>query len=621
MCSYPAHHGYGRPVMALLLAVTLLLAGCATPIGVRKVTPRESYVDSQASPLITGVPSNATTIILRRFDLVDAFSSKPAVIIQQLHGRALLDDRTDILYGLAELSYLYGEQLVKSADAADSSRAPAYFLLAASYAYLFLFADHDEAAPDLFDIRTRTAYELYNIALWRGMATGMDGTIHLKNGVRKLPVGSLSITLDLSEFPFRLEDFSRFESVDNYTIRGISIRNRTRGVGSALIGVKKPDPLSISAQPVPLTMFLALNGNLARLTEGTATATLRLYSAFEEYRLEVDGRQLPVETDTTTPLAYGLESSKIWDFGLGAFFGKEFVSMPNGLHLIQPYQPGRIPVVFVHGTFSNPAWWAEMFNTLYADPVLRRNFQFWFFLYNSSAPVLVSAADLRDGIRAKVTELNPAGDDQAMQEMVVVGHSQGGLLTKLAAVDTGERLAEALTGSRLRELKMSREKKSDLRRYLMVEPVAEVQRVVFISTPHRGSILSKNWVRTLIRKLVTLPVKMVETTLSLREYLTDDAKRLMGSGKMPTSIDGMSPDNPVLLALAATPLAPGVTGHSIIAVEDDDEPPEGDDGVVAYTSAHLDGMASEWLCVPATPASPTQSPSRKCGGFSWSILR
>ena len=587
-------NGYSRLVLPILLAAALLIAGCATPMGVRRVTPQESYVDSQKSPLTDDAPSNATTIILQRFNLTNEFSSQPAIVIKQLHAKALHDERNDILYALAELSYLYGEQLVKSDGWDETHRAPGYFLLAASYAYLFLFDDHT-AVPDLFDIRTRTAYDLYNVALWRGMATGIDGTIRLKSGVRKLPVGSLDVTLDLRGFPFRLEDFSRLEPVDNYAIRGISIRNRTKGVGSALIGVKKQDPQSISAQPVPLTMFLELNGDLRQLTEGQATATLHLYSAFEDNKLEVNGRHLPIETDTTTPLAYGLESSKVWDFGLGAFFGKEFISTPNGLHLIQPYQPGRIPVVFVHGTFSNPAWWAEMFNTLYADPILRQYFQFWFFLYNSSAPVLVSAADLRDGIREKVAGLDPDGKDPALQEMVVVGHSQGGLLTKLTAVDTGEQLIEVLTGKSLEELKLPAEQDAKLRHYLMVQPVMEVRRVVFISTPHRGSILTKNWIRTLIQKLVTLPVKMVETVLTLDQYLTDDVRRTMGGGNVPTSIDGMSPDNPVLKTLADTPLASGVIGHSVIAIKGDDEPPEGDDGVVAYTSAHLEGMDSELI--------------------------
>jgi pimeloyl-ACP methyl ester carboxylesterase len=236
-----------------------------------------------------------------------------------------------------------------------------------------------------------------------------------------------------------------------------------------------------------------------------------------------------------------------------------------------------------------------MFNTLYADAELRQKYQFWYFLYNSSAPILISAADLRDDIRAKVAELDPEGKDPALREIVVVGHSQGGLLTKLTAVDTGERLVQSLTGKKLEELNMPEKKKTDARRYLLVEPVPEVKRVVFISTPHRGSILSKNWVRNLIQKVVTLPVTIIQTTLTINDYLTDDAKRLMGSGHVPTSIDGMSPDSPVLKALAETPLAPGVTGHSIVAVKGDGELQTEDDGVVAYTSAHIDGVESELI--------------------------
>ena len=70
---------------------------------------------------------------------------------------------------------------------------------------------------------------------------------------------------------------------------------------------------------------------------------------------------------------------------------------------------------------------------------------------------------------------------------------------------------------------------------------------------------------------------------------------MIGSSAGTTSIDGMSPDSPVLKTLAVTPLAPGVIGHSIIAVEGDGDPELGDDGVVAYTSAHLDGMESEYI--------------------------
>ena len=405
----------------------------------------------------------------------------------------------------------------------------------------------------------------------------------------------LDIKVDLTKYPWKLEEFERFEPVDKYVIRGISIRNRSKGVGSALIGVKKVSKEAPFPQVVPTSIFLRINANLVDLTAGTATASLEFYSAYDDNILEVNGRNPPLETDTTTPVAYALETSQLWGLGMGAFLGNKFESIPNGLYLTQPYRPGRIPVVFVHGTFSNPAWWAEMVNTLRGDPILQKKYQFWAFLYNSSAPIVASASDLRDALRNKFTQLDPEGKDPALREIVVVGHSQGGLLTKLTVVETGDSLVYALTGKDLDSLGLPEEKKVEIKRLLVVEPVPEVERVIFISTPHRGSILSKGWVRSLIRKFVTLPARIFDTSLNLSNYYTKDVKRIIGNSVGLTSIDGMSPDSPILKTLADTPLAPGVVGHSIIAVKGDGDPKLGDDGVVAYTSAQLDGMESEFI--------------------------
>jgi pimeloyl-ACP methyl ester carboxylesterase len=577
------------------LSAVILLAGCATPIGIKQVSPHDSYRELMANPLTEGVASNATKIVLHRYNLVEDYKKDPAAVIAYIHDKALHDDRRDTLYALAELSYLYGERLEKSVAVDKQALAPDYFLVASIYAYLFLLDDRSEPAPNAFDIRARTAVDLYNFGLWRGMATGDAGTLNLSASVRTLPVGTLAITVDLTKYPWKLEDFERFEPVDKYVIRGISIRNRSKGVGSALIGVKEVNKEALFPQAVPTTIFLRINANLAELTAGTATASLEFYSAYDDNLLEVKDRHPPLETDTTTPVAYALETSMVWGLGMGAFWGKQFDSIPNGLYLTQPYRPGRIPVVFVHGTFSNPAWWAELINTLRGDPILQQKYQFWAFLYNSSAPIVASAADLRDALRNLFTQLDPEGKDPALREMVVVGHSQGGLLTKLTVVDTGDSLVLALTEKDLDSLELPEEKKAKARRLLVIEPVPEVKRVVFISTPHRGSILSKQWLRTLIKKLVTLPVRIVKTTLGLHDYFTEDVKRMIGSSKVPTSIDGMSPDNPILKTLADTPLAPGVVGHSIIAVKGDGDPKLGDDGVVAYTSAHLDGMESELI--------------------------
>ncbi|MEJ2476007.1 MAG: hypothetical protein P8Y40_00600 [Desulfobacterales bacterium] len=581
--------------LCLFLLVVLLLAGCATPIGVREVAPRESYRQSMTDVMTDGVTSNATNIVLHRFNLTAEYKKNPAESIKALHTRALHDKRRDIIYALAELSYLHAEHLLEAPEQADRQLAPDYFLMAATYAYFFLIDDRSNTPTNVFDLRVHSAIDLYNFALWRGMATGSAGTLDLDASLRKLPVGTLTIAPDRTHLPWEFQDFSRFEPTDKYVVRGLSIRNRVNGIGSPLIGLKKITEETPFVEAVPVTIFLRIDGDLKRLTEGTASASLEFYSAYDINTLEVNGRHPRLDTDLTTPTAYILESSKIWDFGLGAFLGREFAAVPNGLFLSQPYQTGRIPVVFVHGTFSNPARWMEMLNTLRADPILRQKFQYWYFLYNSSAPIVVSAADLREALRDKIDQLDPAGQDQALQNMVVVGHSQGGLLAKLTAVSTDDRLVQALTGKNLDDLEMPEEKKAQVRRFLVVEPVPEVKRVVFIATPHRGSILSKQWVRNLIRRIVTLPATIVKTTLNFNEYYSDEIKTALGSNQIPNSIDGMSPDNPILKALAATPLATGVTGHSIIAIKGNGAPESGDDGVVAYSSAHLDGMASEFI--------------------------
>jgi pimeloyl-ACP methyl ester carboxylesterase len=321
---------------------------------------------------------------------------------------------------------------------------------------------------------------------------------------------------------------------------------------------------------------------------------MEFYSALDSSTIEVNNRTVPLETDITTPLAYRMEGSAYFDLSLGAFLGREPNKIPDGLYLKEPYRPGKIPVVLVHGTASSPVWWLELLNTLTADPLIREKYQFWYFVYTSNKAVATSAADLRDALKEKVATLDPLGKDPALQQMVVAGHSQGGLLTKYLVVDTGDRLVQVLTGKNLDSLDMPETKKDLIRRTLVVKPLPFVKTVIFFSTPHRGSFQSKEWNRNLVRWLITLPATMIQTSMDTFDYLTDDVKKLLGGKKtIFTSADGMSPDNPVIKTLAEIPLAPGVKGHSIIAVKSDGDPKLGDDGVVKYSSAHLDGMASE----------------------------
>jgi hypothetical protein len=63
--------------------------------------------------------------------------------------------------------------------------------------------------------------------------------------------------------------------------------------------------------------------------------------------------------------------------------------------------------------------------------------------------------------------------------------------------------------------------------------------------------------------------------------------------QLPNSVENMSPGNYFIRTLADSAIDPRVTAHSIIAVLGDGPITGKTDGVVAYESAHIDGVASE----------------------------
>jgi pimeloyl-ACP methyl ester carboxylesterase len=572
------------------LAVLGLLAGCTTPIGVSRVSPEKSYQLSRSNPLGQGVLSNSAKAVLHRYNLRELFSTDPHGAISFLHETAIRDDRRDILFALAELSYLDGERLQADSlpDSAD------LFLQSAVYAYLYLLGDGQQPPPTAYDIRFREACDLYNRALGRAFPTREDGALAFKAGPRTLTVGTLHITLKPETLAWKLADIEAFLPADAYEVRGLTVRNRTPGMGLPLIALTPKSPETPNGGALPVTAFLRIPATVKEIGKGSEPATLEFYSAYDDSSVKVSGQTIPLETDSTTPLAYRLDNTAVWNLGIKRFLFAGAISNP--ILFIQPYERGRIPVVFVHGTASSPVWWAEMLNTLRADPVIRKRYQFWFFQYNSNNIILQSATQLRETLSTMVNKLDPTGQDQAMKEMVIIGHSQGGLLTKMAVVEPQDALWKTLSDKKFEELGTSVELQRMVQRMLFFEPLPYVTRVVFISTPHRGSFLSKHWVRNLVRKVVSLPTDVFFNRADLFAGIAQQLK-LPASvrGKMPTSIDGMSAENPVLQALIKLPLAPGVTGHSIIPVLPDMEIETGNDGVVEYRSAHIDGVASEFI--------------------------
>lgn len=254
-------------------------------------------------------------------------------------------------------------------------------------------------------------------------------------------------------------------------------------------------------------------------------------------------------------------------------------------------------MIFVHGLWSSPKAWTEMFNDLRADPVLRERYQFWFFAYPTGNPFPYSAAVLRHSLDQARQTFDPAAQDPALDQMVLVGHSMGGLLSRLLIQDSGNALWDVFSDRPFDELKAGPEAKARIRDVLFFEARPYIRRAVFIATPHRGSNLANNNIGRISSSLIRLPADLIDFQVGLLEQNGLDFWRPEYRHGLPTSIDTLEEGNPVLTTLDHLPFASWVTLHSIVGDTRGGRREEGTDNVVPYSSSHLDAAASE-LVVP-----------------------
>ena len=268
---------------------------------------------------------------------------------------------------------------------------------------------------------------------------------------------------------------------------------------------------------------------------------------------------------------------------------------PTGLSLTRSYERGKIPVLFIHGLWATPSSWSRMIETLEADPAVSGRFQFWTFGYSTGDPIPYSASLLRHNLDEVRRKFDPDGSDGACDRMVLVGHSMGGLLTKMMVHECGTRLWQVISDRPVDELAGDPADRDILLRAFIFKPRPEVRRVIFISTPHRGSRLDSGGLGHLGSRLVRLPDPLRARYSRLLARNAPDFFHPDFRKNLPTSVDELEWQSRFLMGLDATPRAATIEAHSIIADRRDPPLTGGTDGLVPYESAHLDGTASEFL--------------------------
>ena len=302
--------------------------------------------------------------------------------------------------------------------------------------------------------------------------------------------------------PGRPSDIHKILLASDFEVSGLNKDLKQYGLGVPLIGVREAsEKLEGPAQPqerfyptemaFPLTAFLVPNSRLKEPNvnvETTRVCTSLLIDPIQQQTYETRGNKLALEIDLTTPLAYMWSRTDLERFRWSGLLRPEKGLERANLLLIRPYEPGKIPVVMVHGLISSPLAWIPMLNELLRDPEIQKHYQFLLYMYPTGVPIPIAAASLRDDADPGQADVRPGRPRPGIRPDGPAGAQHGRPAQPHdGGLDSGDKLWRLYSDRSFDDLIGSREVLDELRHYLFFKPLPFVSRVVFLATPHRGS--------------------------------------------------------------------------------------------------------------------------------------
>lgn len=546
--------------------------GSAETVELRQVKPSPlvRLKDSLYQPL--PAPSQRQLQILRRYSLDSQFEEQREEAITKLWKYAQVEKNADCVACVATLAQQqadYHQRYQQSEKALD------WQLLALVSSADFLWADRFE--------RSRNAYDPYFAEVTETYNKSVEGLLrHLRSegNFRKSHQARLDsrwVDLQLScdtVGRWNNENIERFEFVSDFDIHGLTNRHVQYGVGVPLIAIRKKQEENTGNEKyyppgltLPLTAFIQLSHRQddPNSDKSVASGSIQLIDPLRQKQVVVAGKTNPIASDITAPLAYYLNDPLYRSnlLATASLLNADLGKQVRGLYMLEPYDPSKIPVVMVHGFWSSAITWTEMFNDLRANPTLASRYQFWFYMYPTGQPFWVSAQQMREDLQTARQDLDPGQQALGLDQMVLVGHSMGGLISLLQTVDSEEHFWELASDRSFEELKGDPIAIENLRKTLFFKPNHHVKRVVTLATPYKGSDFANPTTRWLGRKLLTLPQLLVQKNESLigenpgffrdKELLTIE-----------TSIDSLAPDSPFFSALQKARPAPWTQYHVVV---------------------------------------------------------
>ncbi len=575
-----------------LLTASLFMASCSAVPHVKELKIpilNSAFVGKLINPKKFTAQTQA--LLEKRELLLDA-RRNPSEVIITLRKSLHETPSTELRVALVEVCSNSGER----AASGNPMEAVGYHLAAAEAALPGALKSGGEDTRD--ELR-----EMYNFSCGRAAKILFDNRHDWNQTIKVEGPGKVyQLRCRTSGKGFISPDFfDELWAANNLEFNGLDHLKRVirPGFGEMMVGHRGRTEERLAKEPllggpgmsVPVTVTVAAVGK-------SGVMEMSFYDDLLMDKAQLAGESVELAADFTAPLALLYNYKQKGNIGAKGLLHPERYANRMGLIQFEPFREDQIPLVFVHGLASSPATWGVAVNTLRTDPVLREKYQLLAFYYPTGFPIAYNAEGLRTHLEKFQKFYNPRGNNPYMKNMLIVGHSMGGILSNTQIRASGDTLSKRIFTVPIDEVGgLNAAQKKTLKNRLIYEADPNITRAVFVASPHRGCSIATNGVGNLIKKLIKFPMEIVTAGINIVDTVKSDDLTEFGEDvvtKGTSSIRSLEPNGEIVTAILEQNVRRGVVYHSIIGqANTKDSLEEGSDKVVIYSSSHLDGAASE----------------------------
>lgn len=609
-------------LLALLLP---LLHGCsvmqafAPPVEVRQLKPSQYIALKRGDVLTTGHMSLATqeTVTVAGLDgsACQQLNQPLAACRDALaHAAGISAERQ-----LSALAEMWTQQAL--AIAQEPQHADAHiqaWLEAARYAYAYLFLTEREPRDRAFEDRQTQVRDYYNLAT-QEVANNLFTYRQQRALSRTLAPTAVAswliqpVLLD-QRITHQMGVPQDLIPASALSFRGLRSQYRRDGFGAELVAVmdstatsqalqkaglrsryRFSDAEAWSEMPYPtITALLKFEGHSLAEVLATKRVVLDIYDPYVDQETTIGHNRIPLAGDFTAGYGLWLARSGFSKQSLRALLGHEHSIERPHVFMMQPYDPNRRILLMVHGLASSPEAWVNVANEVMGDEQLRKHFQVWQVYYPTNLPIALNHYDIRKALNSALAHFDPQQQHAASQQMVVIGHSMGGVIARLMVSSSGAHLLDNALANMQLEPSQHTHISRRLAPLFEFEPMPQVGRAIFIAAPHRGTDFAEARLGQWLAGLVRLPLHVLENFADVIKSAHANYGAEGSHVVVPNSINNLQEHDPFVKAIAELEIAPHIQYHSIIAQETPEQPlAQSSDGLVPYRSAHLAGAQSE----------------------------